>query len=106
MRRRGRIDGSHAGIRTFVRAHGVKWCDLSALGDGAPDAMVCWNERIALVEVKGRLGRLTEAQVKFHEDWPVQIVRTLKDAANVIQRLKATNAAGLVNRSKSGERPQ
>lgn len=90
MRQRGKIDTNHIDIRQFIRAHGVKWCDTSNVGNGFPDALLCWNDTLVLVEVKATRGALTPKQVTFHSDWPVQVIRTREDAAKLVQKMKET----------------
>lgn len=40
---------------------------------------------IALVECKTGRGKLTKDQVTFHEQWPVNILRTVDDAISFVQ---------------------
>ena len=81
-----RVDGNHADIRQAMRDAGCKVYDLSGAGKGAPDTIV-FNptlDRLWLVEIKMPKGKLTKAQVDFHRDFPVEIVRTVEEAVELV----------------------
>jgi Holliday junction resolvase len=81
VRRAARRDGNEAAIVKTFREQGWSVCFLA--GEGTPDLAIAKGERLILVEVKQRLGKLTPAQVKWHAEWrgpkPV-IVRSVDEA--------------------------
>ena len=49
------------------------------------DLLVKYKEKIFLIEVKSKTGKLTESQQELIDDgWPLNIVRTVEQAYNVI----------------------
>ena len=95
MRRAAKVDTIHADIRELFRAHGIAWTDTATIGNGLPDAIVCWHERLALLEIKSgakadkRKGKTAEAQKLFASRFPVRRVTTIADAEATIAWLKA-----------------
>jgi Holliday junction resolvase len=85
LRRAAKRDGNETEIVKAFRACGWSVCFLA--GSGVPDLAIAKGERLILVEVKQRLGKLTPAQVKWHADWrgpkPV-IVRSVDDALALV----------------------
>lgn len=82
-----RVDAHHAYIRDALRKAGVLIFDTSAVGRGCPDLVCGYRGRIFMLEIKEQGGKLTLAQVKFHETWagyPVYVVYNLEDALEVI----------------------
>lgn len=49
--------------------------DVEPLGDAPFDLLVTRDERLWLLEVKGKRGKLTPRQVAFRERFPVRVVR-------------------------------
>lgn len=94
MRRAAKVDTIHADVRDVFRAHGVIWKDCYGVGGGWPDALVCWNGRLAFIEVKSgakadkRKSKTATAQQEFARDIPVCRVTSLRDADVTIQWLK------------------
>ena len=75
MRRRAaRRDENEAEVREWFLRLGWTWGDLGAMGDGWPDALVARNGRTVGVEVKGRSGRLTDAQRGHLMVWPGEVL--------------------------------
>ena len=80
-----RTDGNHADIRQAMRDAGCKVYDASGAGRGFPDTVVSTPDgRVLLVEIKMPNGKLTKAQVDFHRDFPVEIVRTVQQAVELV----------------------
>ncbi len=53
------------------------------VGGGFPDLVVHWGGRVVFIEVKSESGKLTPAQIDFHQGWrgpPIVIVRSAKEA--------------------------
>jgi hypothetical protein len=94
MRRAAKMDTIHADIRELFRAHGVEWTDTAAVGHGLPDAIVCWNGRLALLEIKSgaaankRKGKTADAQRAFASRFPVRRVTSLQEAEATVKWLK------------------
>lgn len=88
MRTKARVDSNHASIAAFFRAHGCEWESTARMGHGFPDALVGWQDRIVLVEVKTPKGALRPAQTAFQRRFPVWLVRNDTDAKQVVQWLK------------------
>ncbi len=99
MRKYARKDANHDAIFDAWRKAGASVLSLASLGDGAPDALVCY--RIApqapyftyiLVEIKDGSRkpseqRLTEDEENFHDSWPgkIHIVRSVEEALDLIK---------------------
>ena len=80
-----RTDGNHAEIRDAMRKAGAEVEDLSGSGKGMPDTLVYTADgRLLLVEIKMPKGTLTAPQVRFHARFPVQIVRTVEAALELV----------------------
>jgi hypothetical protein len=67
---------------------------LSGVGSGFPDLLVCFNGRLALMEVKDGMQppskqRLTRDELDWHSSWtgPVFIVNSITEAIRVIDKL-------------------
>jgi hypothetical protein len=92
------MDTIHAAIRDVFRAHGVEWTDTAAVGHGLPDAIVCWQGRLALLEIKSgaaankRKGKTADAQRLFAARFPERRVTSLQDADATIRWLKASTS--------------
>jgi len=108
MRRRARTDGNHAEIVEALRARGWRVGSLAALGRGWPDLLITrgriryefgpWVNgsrlqgqipaQAMLIEIKDgskppSAQKLTAAEAKFHEQWPVIVIRSVEDALNL-----------------------
>lgn len=82
MRRAARRDANHGEIVKALRAVGVAVHDLGAVGGGVSD-LLCFRPSsglLRLLEVKAAKGKLTKAQVKFHQMFPAWTVRTVEEA--------------------------
>ena len=77
-------DKNEREIIDALAGHGVKSWQLSARG--LPDLLCLKDGRLFLVEVKGKGGKLTEAQRLFFAEWPdcpAYVVSDTKDVAIV-----------------------
>ena len=93
-----KIDLNQNDIVDAFRKLGASVLVLSAVGQGCPDILVgirSLNRRInVLVEIKGIKGALTSDQFTFHCEWKgdVRIVRTIEDAAQLVNEMKSLGA--------------
>lgn len=92
-RRAARVDGNHAELRQQARACGMLWVDTFRLGEGAPDAFVCWRGAWCAVEVKDPTKppskrRLTDDELEWHEHAnakgaPVAVVHDIQELMGI-----------------------
>jgi len=62
-------------------------CTVQKLNEvGVPDLLVARNQKMWLLEVKDKRGKLTPAQESWHKWWraPVFVVRTVEGALNLV----------------------
>lgn len=80
-----RVDSNQAEIVAAFRSLGAGVCTMQMAKGGFPDLVVFIGSLIALVEVKGEKGRLTKAQVEWHERHGAyaHIVRSVEDAIDL-----------------------
>jgi len=86
-RRAARVDLNHQDIVAALKVVGASVQSLAASGSGCPDLLVGHRRRNYLIEVKGRLGKLTPDQVVWHREWQgmtVAIVRSPEEALEVL----------------------
>jgi Holliday junction resolvase len=83
-----RVDVNQKEIIAFFRERNCSVVDLHAVGKGCPDLLVAISNQNILVEVKTEKGKLTPAQIKFHETWnaPIEIIRNKKEAQNLLEK--------------------
>lgn len=84
-RRAARRDSNEVAIVAALEAAGATVVRLSA--EGAPDLLIGFRNVVFLAEVKTKTGRLTPAQLAFHQRWqgrPVAIVCSPDDALRLI----------------------
>jgi hypothetical protein len=84
-----RVDANHLEIVNALRAVGCGVLDLSAVGKGAPDILVAHpnnHDRMCLMEIKSKAGKVNPLQQKWHSLWPggVRVVRTVDEALAAI----------------------
>lgn len=87
VRRAAKVDGNQADIVRALLELGFGILNLSRVGDGCPDLLVCHRhqetgvEMNVLVEVKTARGKLRPGQEEFIETWrgPVVVARSLSD---------------------------
>ena len=82
-----KVDANHSAIIAAIRAFGMGVYDSSAYGGGFPDLVCSYAGQCFLVEIKDGAKypsqrKLTEAQVKFHDEWqaPIAIIETVEQA--------------------------
>ncbi|HXJ12305.1 MAG TPA: hypothetical protein VNH19_08530 [Candidatus Limnocylindrales bacterium] len=102
MRKYGRTDGNHKAIFDAWRKAGASVLSLAPLGNGAPDALVCWKACfdpecaecwcMALCEIKDGSRkpseqRLTEDEAAFHAAWPgkIHVIHSIDEALELIK---------------------
>jgi len=79
------VDANQTAIVAALRQVGCEVLSLAAIGRGAPDLLACRADQVYLLEIKdGKKSpsrqKLTPQQIKFHEYWPVHVVRNEIDA--------------------------
>lgn len=77
---RGRVDGNHEQVVLALRRAGIAVKSLAAVGEGVPDLLCCFRDRLVLLEVKVPGEKLNAAQEKFAETFPVKVVTSPADA--------------------------
>ncbi len=85
-----RVDANQQILVNYLRAHGIT-VSLTYRLPGFVDAVCSFQPdcpRIALVEFKGRKGKLTKTQGALHRDTFCWLVRNDEDAKAVIYWLK------------------
>jgi hypothetical protein len=87
VRYAARADRNQPEIVAALRAVGVSVQPLHTIGRGIPDLLCSFGSRTFLIEIKDptkpRLDRqLTEAQKKWHAEWPgeIYVVETVDEA--------------------------
>ena len=83
MRKYGRKDSTQKAVEEAFRDAGWGCLDLSPMGNGCPDLLVCSPTGASLlIEVKGPDGTPTPDQTRFAERWPaaIYILRSAGDA--------------------------
>jgi Holliday junction resolvase len=77
-------DDNEVEIVNALRAIGASVAHLSS--KGIPDLLVCFRNKLYLMEVKKPKGKLTPDQIKFHENWngDIYIVRTAQEAIEIL----------------------
>lgn len=87
MRRRAKVDNNHVEIADVFRKAGWSVVSLASVGNGCPDLLVSHPavDDLKLIEVKAAKGKLTADQLKFHQAFPVAIVRSVDEALAIIQ---------------------
>lgn len=79
-------DENELEIVNALRAIGASVAHLSS--KGIPDLLVCFRNKLYLMEVKKPKGKLTLDQIKFHENWKgeIHIVRTAHEAIEILNK--------------------
>lgn len=82
--RAARVDTNHAAIVEALRSAGWEVISTARMGGGFPDLLI-YNRRSGywLVEVKTRTGKVNREQAEFHRRFPVVVIRTIEEAANL-----------------------
>jgi len=92
VRRKARTDSNHAEIVKFFRkVPGCAVLDLSRVGGGCPDILICHRQVLSLIEIKdGQLSpsrkKLTSDQQNFHQSWPgpIYIIESTHAASTLL----------------------
>jgi Holliday junction resolvase len=91
MRKYGRTDENQTDIVQALRKAGCRCIDLSAVGNGCPDILAYRNSTglFYMLELKDgdkypSQRKLTPHQVKFHEEWPVSVVKNIDEALQAV----------------------
>jgi hypothetical protein len=84
-----RVDDIQAAIVAALRAAYVQVLVLDVSEEGAPDLLCGWCGSLTLLEIKTRLGRVSEAQQEWHVRWArsgvrVVVVHSLREALDAI----------------------
>ena len=89
MRKRGKTDTNQIEIVQALRSAGAHVAITSNLGGGFPDLVVMYTDRVLLMEVKSKCGRLTEEEQVFYNEWSagMVVVYSVEEALDAIGRL-------------------
>jgi Holliday junction resolvase len=80
VRLKGKVDSNQAAIVSEFRRRGYLVLSLASHGRGIPDLLIFDGDRLSLIEVKSKEGKLTPAQIDFQAlGWPVIVVRSISD---------------------------
>jgi Holliday junction resolvase len=75
-----RVDANQKELVKVLKQLGWLVLDLSPLGKGVPDLLVCRRDVVKVVEVKTPKGKPTKAQQRVIDaGWPVCTVRVVDD---------------------------
>lgn len=77
-------DANELEIVNGLRAIGASVVFLSS--KGIPDLLVCFRNKLYLMEVKMIKGKLTPDQVDFHAKWggDIYVIKSLEEAINIL----------------------
>ena len=91
MKKYGRTDDNQTRIVRDLRQAHCRVMSLAAIGGGCPDLLVYrpTTGLLYMLEVKDgdkvpSRRKLTPHQVKFHEDWPVHVVKDIDEAFEAV----------------------
>jgi len=84
-----RTDANQAEIVAALRQVGAMVVDLHIVGHGCPDLLVVWRDKLYLMEVKTRTGKLNQAERDFAQavaerGVTVHVVRSPEDTLGVV----------------------
>ena len=84
-----KVDDNQAEIVAALRKAKYQVVIMNRLPAGFPDLIVCRAGHAHFLEVKAeKVGRLTTAQVGFHQAWtgePIKVVRNIDEALEAIR---------------------
>lgn len=80
-----KVDNNHSTIIKELRQAGYKVLDLSRLGHGCPDVLVCAYGWQVLVEIKDAKGKLTPDERAFFEGWDETLVMVAHNSEDVFK---------------------
>lgn len=89
-------DLNQAAIMDALRRCGCKVQSLHTVGDGCPDLLCLWHGLLFAVEVKNgsrspSAQKLTEAEIKFHEEWseaPLYILNGVESIPHMLRQVE------------------
>jgi Holliday junction resolvase len=85
VRLKGKVDSNQAAIVSELRERGYLVLSLASHGRGIPDLLIFDGDRLSLIEVKSKEGKLTPDQERFQaQGWPVVVVRSELDLEEFI----------------------
>jgi Holliday junction resolvase len=81
-----KVDTNQKEIVEALRACGFSVVHLHAVGKGCPDLIAGRLGVNYLIEIKSAKGKLTPAQVEFHDNWMGQVivVRSVEDLSAIL----------------------
>ena len=90
MRLRSRVDSNQKQLVSELRAIGVGVIHLHQLAHGVPDLLCVYHNKLYLMEVKGKKGKLTTDQIEFMSKWKgkIHIVTCLTDCLTIFKEMK------------------
>ena len=98
-----RVDDNAARIVAALRAAGASVLVLDVSEQGAPDLLVAFLGANHLLEVKGRLGKLSPAQLDWHQRWRGPKVCIVRSAPEALRAMGITGPAAEEHRAALGE---
>ena len=86
MRFNAKVDLNQTEIVQALRQAGATVQSLAAVGKGVPDLLVCFRNKLYLMELKILKKNLNPLQEKWHKLWggKVHVVRSIDEALKVI----------------------
>ena len=83
-----KVDANQAAIVSALEQVGCRVLDLSAVGGGAPDLLICTGSVLWLCEIKNADGRnkIEFSQEQFRKEWPVYVDRSVEEAIEARNR--------------------
>jgi Holliday junction resolvase len=86
-RRAAKIDSNQSEIVNYLRACGFSVTITSMVGAGFPDIVAGKHGVNYHIEIKDGKGKLTPAQIKYHDEWrgQIMVVRCIEDLESIVQ---------------------
>lgn len=87
-----RTDKNQLEIVRFLSESGCQIINLTQVGQGCPDLLICYNGINILIEIKNT-GKLNDKQRLFHHKWngPIEIVYNLEQTKTLLQKYHDIN---------------
>ena len=81
-----RTDANQSEIVNALRLGGASVTTLHMVGHGFPDIVVGFRGINYLIEIKTETGKLTNDEIKWHEQWQGQkaTIRTIEEAIELV----------------------
>lgn len=83
-----KVDNNQLDIVKTFKSMGATVLNLSAVGKGCPDLLIGYKNISVLVEVKSKIGKFTEPQLKFMEQWQGGAVNRIDSVDGAIRLIK------------------